>query len=91
MGGWSRTSEPVTVSELKDALRQILVLEACSVIEWDRVQKISDEAVRRLNTEPEPTYLYYPVYQFLEDHDVRKKSEIYAQGQREKVSAYLDE
>jgi hypothetical protein len=81
----------VTIEELKAALRTVLEQEAQKPVDWHLVEQSCLAVIKRLNSEDEPNYPHHIVYHFLDDANVRRKSDAYASQQRAKLKEWVEE
>jgi hypothetical protein len=81
----------MTAEELKAALHMVLEQEAKEPVDWDLVEQSCLAVIHRLNSEDEPRYPHHIVYHFLDDADIRRKSDVYASQQRAKLREWLGE
>jgi hypothetical protein len=81
----------MTRTELRANLRAILTAEEHAEVDWQAVEDLCLETLKRLNTEPAPDYPYDTVYHFLDDPDVRQKDQGYARVQRDRLRAWLND
>ncbi len=81
----------MTVEELKTNLREILTAEDRPVVDWRTVDCLIDKTLQRLTSEAQPNYPYNTVFPFLDDSKIRQKELEYAQVQRERLRAWLNE
>jgi hypothetical protein len=80
----------MTEEELRSSLRAILSIEDRLQIDWQAVERLCDQTIRRLVTEePAPEYPHDVVFHFLDDPDVRRKDAYYAEVQRQRLKAWL--
>ena len=80
----------MTIEEVREELRAILVAEEQSPPDWLQVETRCLRTIQRLATEAEPSYPPDVVYHYLDDPDVRQKSMTYGAGQRKRLRHWLD-
>lgn len=79
----------MTIEELKSELRAILAMEEKTPPDWSEIETRSLNVIRRLSTEKAPSYPHDIVYHFLDDSDVRQKSQPYGESQRQRLREWL--
>ena len=80
----------MTLEELQAELWTILAAEEQSPPDWATVEERCFRTVGRLATEPEPNYPHDVVYHYLDDPDVRQKSDRYGEQQRQRLRQWLE-
>lgn len=80
----------MTLEELVGEVRDILNMEERANPDWASICERSLLTLGRLNSETEPEYPREVIYHYLDDVDVRQKSDGYANSQRERVHAWLE-
>ena len=72
-----------------EAIRDVLFLEEQPHPNWDEIGDICNREISRLNETGLGGVVNGLPYQFLEDHDVRRKDPKYGEWQRAKVRDFL--
>jgi hypothetical protein len=80
----------VTDTQLRASLAAILEAEEQPLIDWQQVDALCDDVLRRITLEPVPDYPFDIVMHFLDDADVRRKDQGYATVQRDRLRAWLN-
>ena len=80
----------MTLDDLRSALRAILEAERATDVDWPKVEALCRRTRDRLQRQPAPDYTDDFVYVFLDDAELRREDEDYAQVQRERLRNWLD-
>jgi hypothetical protein len=78
----------VNVADLRRRVGAILAAEDAQPPDWAQVERLSDELLQQLTSEPE-TECPEIVNHYLDDSDIRSNDEAYAKGQREEVRRFV--
>ena len=80
----------MTLNELRSALQAILEAEQAADVDWAKVDVLCRQTRGRLQRQPAPDYTDDFVFVFLDDADLRREDEEYAQVQRERLRNWLE-
>jgi hypothetical protein len=70
------------MNNIDHIIDMILKLEEQETPNWHEIKKISDATIDDIQSGIINEEFPHKLYQFLEDYDIREKSEAYASGQR---------
>jgi hypothetical protein len=74
------------MDELRRRLGMILAAEEKEPADWSAVERLASELQRQLHTDVTPEIVSH----YLDDADIRARSETYAVGQRRKVRRFVE-